>query len=151
MFLEDLLISEGSRKGKVVHHVIHIDVEKKVNTKMNIESSFTRRSYPVWLSFFCRTLKEKQNVWAVIFHTVKVNGNQGLWSSKAFQVWWRRKSFYIYIYIFFLSQNLALKILPDSCGHHSLSLYEKEKVGLSAINNLFCVSHEKESHGFPKT
>lgn len=55
----------------------------------------------------------------------------------------------IHFYILFLkSQNLALKILLDSCGHHSLSFYEKEKLGLSAINNSFCVS--KESHGFQR-
>uniref|UniRef100_A0A673GUT7 Protein odr-4 homolog n=1 Tax=Sinocyclocheilus rhinocerous TaxID=307959 RepID=A0A673GUT7_9TELE len=41
MFLEDLLINEGSQKGAVVHHVLHVLLKGMVHPKMTILSSVT--------------------------------------------------------------------------------------------------------------
>uniref|UniRef100_A0A671PD73 Protein odr-4 homolog n=1 Tax=Sinocyclocheilus anshuiensis TaxID=1608454 RepID=A0A671PD73_9TELE len=41
MFLEDLLINEGSQKGTVVHHVLHVLLKGMVHPKMTILSSDT--------------------------------------------------------------------------------------------------------------
>ncbi len=42
----------------------------------------------------------------------------------------------------------SLKILFESRGCHSLSLYGKEQLGHSAINNYFCVPQKKKSYRF---
>ncbi len=41
MFLEDLLINEGSHKGTVVYHVLHVLLKGIAHPKMTILSSVT--------------------------------------------------------------------------------------------------------------
>ncbi len=86
-----------------------------------------------------------------LLHKMKVDGDQGLSNSKRerentskystcllkpYDSFVRRLKFTV--------SHFSLKFLLDSCGHHSLSLYIKEQLWHSAINNAFCVPYRFE-------